>query len=79
MMRGASLQDWSCLLKFKDFTESVYVLNSERMAVHLPFARFEVENSLRHLALPWNVIMLLGKYHRKHIFQKVTSLNVRWQ
>eukprot|EP00435_Cladocopium_sp_Y103_P039928 s1061_g10.t1 len=67
-MRGASLQDWLGLLRYQDFAKQVYVLDQNCMTVSHPFAPFEVHSSLRTRTIPWHVVLLLGKYHRKHIF-----------
>lgn len=42
-------------------------LGQECMTVFHPFAPFEVPSCFRARTLPWHVVMLLGKYHRKHI------------
>lgn len=68
LMKGASLQDWLSLLRFDDFAKQVYVLDHACMTAFHPFARFQLHSALRSRALPWHVVMLLGKYHRKHIF-----------
>ena len=68
LMRGASLQDWLGLLRYQDFAKQVYVLDQDCMTVSHPFAPFEVHSSLRTQTIPWHVVLLLGKYHRKHIF-----------
>ena len=67
LMRGASLQDWLGLFRYQDFAKQVYVLDQKCMTVFHPFAPFEVPSCFRARTLPWHVVMLLGKYHRKHI------------
>ena len=69
-MAGASLQDWLCLLRYHEFAKQTYVLDTTNMTVFHPFACFEVPSSLQRRALPWHVVMLLGKYHRKYIFHQ---------
>ena len=64
-MRGATLHDWVLLTQFDNMRKRVYNLDSNTLTVGFPIATFE---QLHPGALPWNVILLLGKYHRKHIF-----------
>ena len=73
MMKGATLRDWLCLTKFESLRKQSYVLHVDTMSVSHPQSTHE---SSSPAALPWNVILLLGKYHRKHIFAMNRSPNL---
>jgi hypothetical protein len=66
-MAGATIVDWLALLHFPFHQQSVYVLDTQSNQVHHPGAYFQFPSDLDG-SFPWNVILLLGRYHRKHIF-----------
>lgn len=67
LMAGATIADWLSLLHFPIYQTSVYALDTEANQVYHPGANFQFPSKGLE-SFPWNVILLLGRYHRKHIF-----------